>query len=132
MICIVEGVFRLSYQCTYIFAAHHVGQVTDPVHIEYNNGQVVFLAQSESGHIHHLKLFTDHFVEADGLVTGSTGVLFRIGRVNTIDTGTFKNYVCIDLDSTERACSICSKIRIARTGAKDYDTAFFKVAYGPA
>ena len=42
------------YECSYFFAANHTHQISGPVHIEDDNGQLVLHAKREGGHIHHL------------------------------------------------------------------------------
>ena len=44
----------IFYESSYFFTAHHAQQVSGPVHIENDNGQLVLHAKRESGHIHHL------------------------------------------------------------------------------
>src|SRR6185295_4846277 len=56
-------------------------------------------------------------------------VLHRIGGVDTIDLGSFKNYVGFDLEGAQGSGGVGGEIRITGTGRKNNDAVFFQVAH---
>ncbi len=53
-----QNVWRILrfYQCSHLFACYHPAQIAFFIHIENNNREIIFLAKSECGHIHHFKI----------------------------------------------------------------------------
>ena len=59
-------------------------------------------------------------------------IFFRIGCIDAVYPCAFQDHFGLDLDGAKGAGGIGRKIRVARTGSKNHDTAFFHMPDGPA
>lgn len=57
--------------------------------IEYDDGQIILLAQRERCHVHHAQAIADYFSESDLVYFDSIFIFLRIGSIDSIDTGSF-------------------------------------------
>ena len=103
------------------------------VHIENDDGQVVFHAHGEGRDIHHREPFLDRFDVRQVLVFRRCRHLLRVGIVNAIDA-VFrhqKNFA-ISFDRPQGARGVRRHEGVAGARGEDHHAALFEVADGPA
>ena len=66
------------YNCTYFFSADYFFQIAYRIHVENDNGQVVFFAHTSSRQIHYFQID-----DVEGSVVFHSGTAMKDGQVVT-------------------------------------------------
>lgn len=72
-----------------MFTGNYMEEIAGRVHVEHDDGQFVFLAEGERGHVHHFQVFLDGFAEGEVLKFNGVRIFFRVAVVDTVYTGAF-------------------------------------------
>src|SRR5690606_39629181 len=76
--------YLLCDQCPYFFSQYQILQVSFFVHIENDDGQVVFLAEGEGCHVHDIEVFFVYLLERNiGIPFGSRVFFWICNRKST-------------------------------------------------
>ena len=89
------------YQCSYIFTGHYFFQIAHCVHVENDNGQVVFLAHAGCCKIHYFQTALQYLIVGDIVKFRSSGVLFGISCINAVHACSFQHHIGFYLDTTQ-------------------------------
>lgn len=98
--------------CVPVFLYFHrslLFQVTYCVHVENDNGQVVFLAHAGCCKIHYFQTALQYLIVGDIVKFRSSGVFFRISCINAVHACSFQHHIGFYLDTTQGRPGIGSK-----------------------
>ncbi len=107
------------HQGAYFFALHDALEVSDGVHVEDDDGEVVLLAHAGGGEVHDLEAAAQHFVVGDVGELGGCGVFLGVGGVDAVDAGAFEHDVGFDLDAAQAGACVGGEEGVARPGGHD-------------
>ena len=90
-------------------------------------------AQRKSSGIHHLKVAADDLIESNAGVAGCSRVFSRICAVNPVHLGRLEHDLSADFRAPQSSRRVGGEKRVARSGCKNNDFAFFQVlqSFGP-
>ena len=89
------------HQCANLFSGNYLLQVAHGVHVEDDDGQIVFLAHAGGGEIHHAQVAAEHLVIGDVGELRGCGVFLRVGRVDAVHARAFEHDICLNLDAAQ-------------------------------
>ena len=128
----MEDVAELTvvlYQSTDVLAADCFGNVVWIINAEYQQRDMVVLAQRSRSAVHHLQVLLQHLHKGQGVVLYSVWILLWIAVINTVYHCCFQDDVCFDLCRTQRCCCIGGEERITGTAAKNNHAAVFQMLH---
>ena len=90
------------YQRADIFTGNDLLQVAHGIHVEDDDGQVVFLAHAGGGEVHHLQPACQHFVVRDIVKLLGGRVFFGVGGIDAVYARAFQHHVGFYFDASQR------------------------------
>ncbi len=94
---------------------------------EYDNIELAFAAEGESGGIHDFEVFQQGFVKSNGFVARGGWVFCRVCGVQSVNVGCFEHHVAVHLRTAQCGGSVGREVRVTGTGGKNHDFAFFQM-----
>ena len=88
-------------------------------HLEYEDGHVVFHAESNGSGVHDLEAAGNDFFVADVIEAGCRRILDRVCGVDAIDLGGLHDDVAFAFDRAESGAAVRREERVACTGRED-------------
>src|SRR5690625_774546 len=89
----------------YIFAERNPSHISFDVHIEDDDGEVVFSAERDGGGVHDLEVFGEDFVVGEFGVEDGVRVIDGVCAINAVDFGGFADDFGVDFHGAQ-ACGL--------------------------
>lgn len=90
------------HQRAYLLAGDDLLQIAHGVHVEDDDGQVVFLAHTGGCEVHDAQVAAEHFVIGDVGELRGRRVFLRISRINAVHARALEHHVGLNLDAAQR------------------------------
>ncbi len=114
------------------FAFDDPSDVALDFEIEDEDGDFLFLAHAEGGHVHDAQVFADGFLEGKGFVAGGAGVFVGVRGVDAVHFGGFEKDVAVEFGGAEGGAGVGGEEGVACSCGEDDNAAFFEMADGAA
>lgn len=104
--------------------------VASAFEVEDEDGDVVFLAHGQGGHIHDGEVFGDRLGESEFVKASGTGVLDGVCGVHAIDLGGFHEQFALEFGGAEGGAGVGGAEGVAGAGDENDHASFLEMAQG--